>query len=129
MIEFDEDEPVGRDYLELVNKWDLDFEVDCAEGAINELRDLGVDIGDLEVDYLVIQRHILECVEVDDNGNQVIIPELLADIKEFLESLIMDKNTPATDAAVLDVILDLSKEEDHSAFLRWFVHCLPLMWN
>ena len=126
----------GYDYEELIDKWGLRKKYKKLYIAISKLNDLMlVDDDEMmrlhdELGHKLITIHIADSVSTDSDGNTFIDPEVLTDMVMFLDKLWNHAVVSEGDAAMYQKIYELSeKDETMFEFYRWFVHCLPLMWN
>ena len=126
----------GYDYEELIDKWGLRKKYKKLYKAIGKLNELALisddDMCDMHegLGARILTEYIGNAVTHDDDGNTMIDPEVFEDMTEFLDKLISHAVCSEGDAAVYATIKYLAEnDETMFEFYRWFVHCLPLMWN
>lgn len=126
----------GYDYEELIDKWGLRKKYKKLYKAIGSLNDLALISDDEmlemheEIGVRLLTKYIGDAVTHDDDGNTLIDPEVLTDMVMFLDKLWNHAVVSDGDAAMYQQIYQLAeKDETMFEFYRWFVHCLPLMWN
>jgi len=131
-----EDELKGYDYEELIDKWGLRKRYKKLYKAIGALSALALisddDMIDMheELGARILTEYIGDAVTHDNDGNTFIDPEVLTDMVMFLDKLWNHAVVSEGDNAMYQQIYELSeKDETMFEFYRWFVHCLPLMWN
>jgi len=126
----------GYDYEELIDMWGLRKKYKKLYKSIVALNCLTMISDDQmmelhdELGLKILSEYIGDAVTHDDDGNTLIDPDVLEDMMEFLEKLINHAVCSEGDAAVYSNIRYLGRQhETMFEFYRWFVHCLPLMWN
>jgi len=131
-----EDELEGHDYEELIDKWGLRKKYKKLDKAIGSLCKLALITDDEamdmqeEIGIRLLTVYIGNAVTHDNEGNTFIDPEVLTDMVMFLDKLWNHAVVSEGEAAMYQQIYELSeKDETMFEFYRWFVHCLPLMWN
>ena len=125
----------GYDYEELIDKWGLRKKYKKLYKAIGKLNELAIISGDDMCDMheglgaRILTEYIGDAVTHDDDGNTMIDPDTLDDMLRFLKMLKSHTVCSPGDSFMYDGIIDLASEKTMFEFYRWFVHCLPLMWN
>ena len=126
----------GYDYEELIDKWGLRKKYKKLYKAIGALGSLSLmsdyDMTDMyeNLGVRILTEYIGNAVTHDDDGNTMIDPDVLGDMVMFLDKLWNHSVVSDGDAAMYQHIYELAeKDETMFEFYRWFVHCLPLMWN
>ena len=126
----------GYDYEELLDLWGLRKKFKKLTKAINALEEIHViSMDDVvrmndELGYKLIADYIGERVHTDHAGNTSIDADTLDDMLVFLQKLRNNAVVSPGDAKMYyNIALLESSPESMYEFYRWFVHCLPLMWN
>jgi len=126
----------GYDYEELIDKWGLRKKYKKLYKATGVLNDLNI-VNDDEMFRMhddlgvrLLTEYIGNAVTHDSAGNTFIDEDVLGDMLTFLQKLRNHSAVSPGDAQMYRSIADLqSNPESMFEFYRWFVHCLPLMWN
>jgi len=126
----------GYDYEELIDKWGLRKKYKKLYKAISSLEELGaISEDDMltmhdELGAKILTEYISNAVTHDNEGNTFIDPEVHEDMMKLLHSLINHAVCSQGDADMYQAIAALGMVPVTTfEFYRWFVHCLPLMWN
>ena len=126
----------GYDYEELIDKWGLRKKYKKLYKAIGALNSMALVSDDNmfemhdKLGVRIVTEYIDNSVTHDEDGNTLIDPEVLTDMVMFLDKLWNHAVVSEGDAAMYQKIYELSeKDETMFEFYRWFIHCLPLMWN
>ena len=126
----------GFDYEELIDKWGLRKKYKKQYKAIWNLNELALisddDMCEMHegLGVRILTEYIGNAVTHDDDGNTMIDPLVHEDMLDFLEKLYSHSVCSAGDAMMYHSIISLSQQKETMfEFYRWFVHCLPLMWN
>ena len=106
MIELDEStEFKGWDYEELAERWEIDTD------PVNLLR-----------------QYIMNSIAFDDDDEEFLLPEVKADMLEFLQKLISSKSDHHYGEYIFIGLL-LTAAEDDAAFAQYYCTLLPHMWT
>ena len=126
----------GYDYEELIDKWGLRKKYKKLYKAIGKLNELALisddDMCDMHegLGARILTEYIGDAVTHDDDGNTMIDPDVLEDMLTFLDKLSGHAVCSEGDSTIYTTIRHLGRQhETMFEFYRWFVHCLPLMWN
>jgi len=126
----------GYDYEELIDKWGLRKKYKKLYKAIGALNELALisddDMCDMHegLGARILTEYIGNAVTHDDDGNTFIDPEVHEDMLDFLDKLSKHSVCSNGDMEMYQKIYSLGTvSEETFEFYRWFVHCLPLMWN
>ena len=126
----------GYDYEELIDKWGLRKKYKKQYKAIGALNELALisddDMCDMHegLGARILTEYIGNAVTHDDDGNTMIDPLVHEDMLDLLEKLCSHSVCSEGDAMVYQSIINLGEQKETMfEFYRWFVHCLPLMWN
>ena len=126
----------GYDYEELIDKWGLRKKYDKLSKAIEKLEELAIissdDTTDMqeELGQRLLTQYIGDAVTHDNDGNTFIDEDVHVDMLNFLDKLRNHSVCTPGDSEMYKVIKDMGIHKDtRFEFYRWFVHCLPLMWN
>ena len=104
MIELDE-EFKGWDYEELADKWGI------------------------EADPVALLREfIMDSLRFDEDYGEHLLPEVKADMEEFLKALIASKEKHNYGSGIF-IALWLVASEDDATFAQYFCTLLPHMWT
>lgn len=125
----------GYDYEELIDKWGLRKKYKKLYKAISRLGEAGIiskeEMFNLheEAGEILITEYIIHSVSYDQ-GNTSIDPDVRNDMLEILDKLSSHAVCSRGDADMYHAIATLGENPETTfEFYRWFVHCLPLMWN
>ena len=126
----------GYDYEELIDKWGLRKKYKKLYKAIGALNELALisddDMCDMHegLGARILTEYIGDAVTHDDDGNTMIDPLVHEDMLDFLAALSSHAVCSEGDSDVYATIRALGENPEKTfEFYRWFVHCLPLMWN
>jgi len=133
MIEEDNIERFGGyDFEELLDEWDLRDEDTEIGNALYRMMELGcmTDWAEKqdEVTLRLMVKYINDHAYHDSNGDCTLDVRVKNDIRLFL--LKLRNNQYASEGTIgACLFLDqLSKSKDDHDFIRWFCHCLPMLW-
>jgi len=126
----------GYDYEELIDKWGLRKRYKKMYKAIGALGDLAL-ISDEEMFVMrdglgvrLLTEYIGDSVTHDDDGNTFIDKEVHEDMLDFLDALSSHSVCSQGDIDMYQSIAALGASPVTTfEFYRWFIHCLPVMWN
>ena len=126
----------GYDYEELINKWGLRKKYKKLYKSIGKLNDLALisddDMCDMHesLGTSILTEYIGNAVTHDNDGNTFIDKEVHDDMFEFVDLLSRHAICSDGDMDMYQAIASLGLSPVTTfEFYRWFVHCLPLMWN
>ena len=126
----------GHDYEELIDKWGLRKKYKKLDKAIGSLCKLALITDDEamdmqeEIGIRLLTVYIGNAVTHDNDGNTFIDEYVHVDMLNFLDNLRNHSVCTPGDSEMYKVIKDMGIHKDTIfEFYRWFVHCLPLMWN
>ena len=122
----------GYDYEELVERWGLKDEDTRLGNAIYDMMELGVmpDWAERqdETTTALIVRHILNNCTYDDNGDCKIDPAVKDDMLGLLYALRANEWSSDSMKNMCIALEILAGYDDEHGFVRWFCHCLPMLW-
>lgn len=103
MIELDEFK--GRDYEELADRWGINTDA-----------------------VKLLSQFIMDSLRVDDDEVEHLLPEVKADMEEFLKALIASKEKHSFGSGIFIALLMVASEDD-TTFAQYFCTLLPHMWT
>jgi hypothetical protein len=131
MIESD-DGFAGYDYEELIQRWGLGDEDTRLGNAIYDMMELGVMPNWAEkqdqATIALIVRHILDNCTYDENGDCTLAENVKSDMIGLIHALRANEWACESLIQMCIALEILSGYDDHHGFVRWFCHCLPMLW-